>query len=105
MLRILIADRHPIVRRALRDLIEEHPGWDLCAEAADDAEALALARVGRSRLRPEATGSGGGTAPRPLTASPCGQQGPRSGTPSLRPTPRSRIGPKAARMNPRQRRP
>ena len=34
-LRILIADDHAIVRRGLRDLIEHHIGWEVCAEASD----------------------------------------------------------------------
>jgi DNA-binding NarL/FixJ family response regulator len=43
MLRILIADDHEIVRKAVRHLIERHPGWEVCAEAADGQEALDLA--------------------------------------------------------------
>ncbi|MET0293527.1 MAG: response regulator transcription factor [Phenylobacterium sp.] len=43
MLRILIADDHEIVRKGVRDVIEEHPGWVVCAEAADGQEALELA--------------------------------------------------------------
>ncbi len=40
MLRILIADDHEIVRKGVRDLIEGHPGWMVCAEAADGQTAL-----------------------------------------------------------------
>ena len=43
MLRILIADDHEIVRKGLRDVIEAHPGWDLCGEAADGEAALKIA--------------------------------------------------------------
>jgi DNA-binding NarL/FixJ family response regulator len=43
MLRILIADDHEIVRKGVRDVIEDHPGWEVCAEAADGQEALTLA--------------------------------------------------------------
>lgn len=40
--RILIADDHDIVRRGLRPLIEAEWGWEVCAEARDGQEALAL---------------------------------------------------------------
>jgi DNA-binding NarL/FixJ family response regulator len=43
MLRILIADDHEIVRKGVRDVIEDHPGWEVCGEAADGQEALRLA--------------------------------------------------------------
>jgi DNA-binding NarL/FixJ family response regulator len=43
MLRILIADDHEIVRKGVRDVIESHPGWEVCAEAVDGQEALELA--------------------------------------------------------------
>src|SRR5205814_2300964 len=43
MLRILIADDHEIVRKGVRDVIEDHPGWEVCAEAADGQEALTMA--------------------------------------------------------------
>jgi DNA-binding NarL/FixJ family response regulator len=43
MLRILIADDHEIVRKGVRDVIGGHPGWEVCAEAADGQEALELA--------------------------------------------------------------
>ncbi len=43
MLRILIADSHPILRRGIRVLVEQHCRWTVCGEAADGAEALALA--------------------------------------------------------------
>jgi DNA-binding NarL/FixJ family response regulator len=43
MLRILIADDHEIVRKGVRDVIDGHPGWQVCAEAADGQQALGLA--------------------------------------------------------------
>jgi len=43
MLRILIADDHEIVRKGVRDVIEGHPNWQVCAEAGDGQEALDLA--------------------------------------------------------------
>ena len=35
MLRLLLADDHDIVRRGMKELLEEHAGWTVCAEAAD----------------------------------------------------------------------
>jgi DNA-binding NarL/FixJ family response regulator len=46
---ILLADDHEIVRRGLRGLLEEHPGWTVCGEARDGGEAVELA----VRLRPQ----------------------------------------------------
>jgi DNA-binding NarL/FixJ family response regulator len=43
MLRIMIADDHEIVRRGVRDVIESHAGWEVCGEASDGQEALAIA--------------------------------------------------------------
>jgi DNA-binding NarL/FixJ family response regulator len=43
MLRILIADDHEIVRKGVRDVIEGHPGWQVCAEASDGQQALEFA--------------------------------------------------------------
>jgi DNA-binding NarL/FixJ family response regulator len=42
MLRILIADDHDIVRRGVRDIVSSHPGWEVCGEASDGREALAI---------------------------------------------------------------
>jgi DNA-binding NarL/FixJ family response regulator len=42
--RILIADDHEIVRRGMRPLIESEWGWEICGEACDGREALALAK-------------------------------------------------------------
>jgi DNA-binding NarL/FixJ family response regulator len=44
MTRLLLADDHAVVRRGLRQLIEAHPGWYVCAEAANGREAVALAQ-------------------------------------------------------------
>ena len=43
MLRILLADDHDIVRRGLKDLLEQHVGWQVCAEAANGRDAVELA--------------------------------------------------------------
>ena len=44
MLRILIADDHEVVRSGLRLLLEEHPGWQVCGEAATGRAAVAMAK-------------------------------------------------------------
>jgi DNA-binding NarL/FixJ family response regulator len=44
MVRILIADDHDIVRRGLRLLLEDHPGWQVCGEAATGRAAVAMAK-------------------------------------------------------------
>ena len=41
--RILIADDHEIFRKGLRSLVESAPGWEVCGEAANGAEAVELA--------------------------------------------------------------
>jgi DNA-binding NarL/FixJ family response regulator len=43
MLRILIADDHDMIRKGVRNVIEDHPGWQVCAEACNGQEALDLA--------------------------------------------------------------
>ncbi|MGH6949711.1 MAG: response regulator [Vitreimonas sp.] len=43
MLRVLIADDHEIVRHGVRDLVSAHSGWEVCGEAGDGQEAVALA--------------------------------------------------------------
>jgi DNA-binding NarL/FixJ family response regulator len=43
IVRILLADDHDVVRRGLKELLEEHVGWTVCAEAATGREAVALA--------------------------------------------------------------
>jgi DNA-binding NarL/FixJ family response regulator len=47
-LRILLADDHDIVRRGLKELLQERAGWTVCAEAANGREAVELA----AKLRP-----------------------------------------------------
>ena len=42
MLRILIADDHQIVRRGVRDIVEAHPGWEICGETATGSEVVDL---------------------------------------------------------------
>ena len=48
-LRILVADDHEVARRGVRALLESHPGWEVCGEAADGREAINLA----ARLKPD----------------------------------------------------
>jgi DNA-binding NarL/FixJ family response regulator len=43
MLKILLADDHDIVRRGIKNLLEDHPGWQVCAEAKNGREAVAMA--------------------------------------------------------------
>jgi DNA-binding NarL/FixJ family response regulator len=47
--RILVADDHEIVRQGLRALIQEHPQWELVAEATDGRDAVDKA----SELKPD----------------------------------------------------
>lgn len=42
-LRILVADDHDIIRRGLKQLLAAKPGWEVCAEARNGREAVALA--------------------------------------------------------------
>jgi|SRR5579864_39272 len=44
MIRILIADDNALVRRALRQLIESHAGWQVCGEAMGGGDAVDQAR-------------------------------------------------------------
>jgi DNA-binding NarL/FixJ family response regulator len=48
-LRILVVDDHAMVRRGVRSLIELHPEWTVCSEAASGEEAVAKAKT----LRPD----------------------------------------------------
>ena len=41
--RVMVVDDHAVVRRGLRTLIESVPGWEVCGEAANGHEALAMA--------------------------------------------------------------
>jgi DNA-binding NarL/FixJ family response regulator len=43
MLRVLIADDHEVLRRGVRDVVQAHPGWEVCGEASDGQEALEIA--------------------------------------------------------------
>jgi len=40
MARILIADDYDAARRAIRRLVGEHPGWEVCGEAVDGLGAV-----------------------------------------------------------------
>src|SRR4029077_7479098 len=40
---LLVADDHEIVRRGIRALIQEQPGWQIAAEAQDGRDAVAKA--------------------------------------------------------------
>jgi DNA-binding NarL/FixJ family response regulator len=48
--RILVADSHPLFRGALHDLLNQHPGWEVVAEAADGREAAQCCRRFRTDL-------------------------------------------------------
>ena len=48
-MRILIADDHHLVRRGVGDLLSKEPGWEICGEASDAAQALQKA----SELNPD----------------------------------------------------
>lgn len=43
-LRILIADDSRTVRHSLHGLLEQHPNWEVCAEAVDGVDAVAKAQ-------------------------------------------------------------
>jgi DNA-binding NarL/FixJ family response regulator len=47
--KILVADDHDIIRRGLKQLLNAHPGWEVCAEAKTGREAVTLAQ----RHKPE----------------------------------------------------
>jgi len=44
MIHILIADDHDIVRQGIHALVDQHEGWNVCAEASTGREAVAKAR-------------------------------------------------------------
>jgi DNA-binding NarL/FixJ family response regulator len=50
MLRILLADDHDIVRRGMKELLEEQVGWSVCAEAGNGRAAVELALVHRPQV-------------------------------------------------------
>lgn len=43
MVRILVADDNPAVRRYLRAILEQQSSWKVCAEAQNGAEAIEMA--------------------------------------------------------------
>jgi DNA-binding NarL/FixJ family response regulator len=43
MVRVMIADAYPVIRRGIRRLIEAQAGWQVCAEAVDGPAAVPLA--------------------------------------------------------------
>jgi DNA-binding NarL/FixJ family response regulator len=43
MVRVLLADDHEVLRRGLRQIIEDQPGWAVCGEAGNGREAVELA--------------------------------------------------------------
>jgi len=43
-MRVLIADDHEVVRRGIRTLLEAHPEWEVCGEAATVHETIETAR-------------------------------------------------------------
>jgi len=48
-IRLLIGDGHELIRRGIRALIQEQPGWQIAAEANDGREAVAKA----NELKPD----------------------------------------------------
>jgi DNA-binding NarL/FixJ family response regulator len=49
MIRILLADDHEFVRRGVRSLLETQPDFQICGEAVDGRQAVAMAE----QLRPD----------------------------------------------------
>src|SRR4029079_12809748 len=49
MIRILLADDHDLMRRGIRDLLEEDSSFEVCGEASNGQEAVELAL----RLKPD----------------------------------------------------
>ncbi len=45
ILRLLVADDHDVVRKGVRTLLEEQPGWEVVAEASDGREAVEKAKL------------------------------------------------------------
>jgi DNA-binding NarL/FixJ family response regulator len=45
----LVADDHEVARKGIRSLLENHAGWEVCGEAKDGREAVALA----NKLEPD----------------------------------------------------
>ncbi len=44
-LKIVIADDHDVVRRGLKSLLQDVPGWEVCAEASNGRQALDKVRL------------------------------------------------------------
>jgi DNA-binding NarL/FixJ family response regulator len=44
-----VADDHEVARKGIRSLLENHAGWEVCGEAKDGREAVALA----NKLKPD----------------------------------------------------
>ena len=44
MTRILVVDDYDLVRRGIRQLLQQHDGWEVCGEAVNGQEAVAKAR-------------------------------------------------------------
>ena len=44
VVRILIADDHELIRKGLKIVLQSHPGWVVCGEAANGREAVERAR-------------------------------------------------------------
>ena len=44
-LRVLVTDDHEIVRKGLRSILEEQPGWEIAGEASDGREAVDKAKA------------------------------------------------------------
>ena len=52
--RVLVADDHEVMRLGIRNLLEVHPGWSICAEANNGQEAVEKTlREDIPHLRPE----------------------------------------------------
>ena len=45
ILRLLVADDHDVVRKGVRTLLEEQPGWEVAEEASDGREAVEKAKL------------------------------------------------------------
>jgi DNA-binding NarL/FixJ family response regulator len=50
-LHLLVADDHEVVRRGVRTLLEEQPGWEVVAEASNGREAVEKAKL----MQPDVT--------------------------------------------------
>jgi DNA-binding NarL/FixJ family response regulator len=50
-LRVLVADDHEVVRKGLRTILEEQPGWQVSGEASDGREAVDKVKM----LKPDVT--------------------------------------------------